>query len=210
MRSLYVIMVLSVVLAGCVANQNKSDIARTLTNQDQAEVNADGQSPKLNDNFLVASTTDLLLGTKVMVMGSDDATGAIAAGRIIIGNADTNFDEFISGTMMAGPRPEGQLKDQDNNQDANVTPPVDDATPRMGLPEGFKNMTDEQRAQMRARFEQSGGTASGQARRAGGMAVTRAVGQIMKVDETSLTIKLDDGGSKLIFISGTTTILKIK
>lgn len=70
----------------------------------------------------------------------------------------------------------------------------------------FGNMTDEQRQQMAQRFGADGAAASGGQRvRATGGGIA---GEIISKDEQSITIKLPDGGSKIIFYSDSTKITK--
>lgn len=68
----------------------------------------------------------------------------------------------------------------------------------------FANLSPEER---QARMQQFGANASGNARmmRSDG---EFAAGEILSKDEKSMTIKLQDGGSKIIFFSESTPIIK--
>ena len=68
---------------------------------------------------------------------------------------------------------------------------------------GGQNMTQEQRAQFGGGF--GGGQRGG---RNGGANGTFAAGEVIAKDEKSITVKLRDGGSKLVFFSSTTPVMK--
>ena len=75
-------------------------------------------------------------------------------------------------------------------------------------PADFANMTPEQRQQ---RFAQMGGQGQRNgtgANRAGGFGGA-TIGEIISQDSSSLTIKLRDGGSKVVFFSADTKINKM-
>jgi len=75
-----------------------------------------------------------------------------------------------------------------------------------GAAAGFANLTPEQR---QARIQQMEGTATsgGQKRMQAGTGFVN--GEIISKDDTSITVKLQDGSSKIIFYSGTTQIGKM-
>jgi len=68
-----------------------------------------------------------------------------------------------------------------------------------------KGLSSNQRQQMGAQF---GGNNGGQ-RRVGGQAGGLINGEIISKDDKSITVKLRDGGSKIVFYSATTTVGKI-
>lgn len=69
-------------------------------------------------------------------------------------------------------------------------------------PANFANMTPEERQALRGQFGNGGG-------RGGRTGNGGASGEIISKDATSITIKLRDGsGSKIVFLSGATPIMK--
>lgn len=72
----------------------------------------------------------------------------------------------------------------------------------------FANMTPEQR---QARAQQFGGTAGSVGARVGGMRGQNGGligGEVLSKDDKSVTVKLMDGGSKIILLSSSTTVMK--
>jgi len=65
---------------------------------------------------------------------------------------------------------------------------------------------------MREQMGAGGGTAGGGRVRSGNLSngATRLVGEILYKDDTTITLKLTDGGSKLIFYSDETKVMKFK
>lgn len=70
----------------------------------------------------------------------------------------------------------------------------------------FINLSPEER---QARMQEFGAGAGAGGRVAGGSRAGGAVaGEILSMDDKSVTVKLRDGGSKIIFISGSTQVMK--
>lgn len=70
--------------------------------------------------------------------------------------------------------------------------------------QNLRNLSPEERQQ---KFQELGANASGAAGRRGG-STNGAAGEIIAKDDKSITIKLRDAGSKIIFFSDTTEITK--
>ena len=180
-----------------------------------------GQMRIMNDNFAAASLSALAVGQKIMVMGAANADGSVMANQIIIGNADTDFSTSTFFRGLAGPGTasgtEGGLPDRQMPQGEDSRQRQREWQERTGgeRPDfsRFENMTDGEREAMRERMmAEGGGMAGGGARqitRGANSGASRLSGEILDLDHSSLTLKLDAGGSKLVFYSQSTMINKI-
>lgn len=188
----FVLCVVSVLLTGCGSQSDKEQ-------ENQQKVQQANEQDRWNENFSQASLSDLEIGQHVSIMGSQNSDGSILAERIMIGNNQIDFQD------MGMPRP--LPLDGDNNNSL-PGPPADFVGQRPDF-EQMQNMSDEEREKMGQEMIARRGEFSGAmpSRTDGGMA--RLVGEIIDKDEQTLTLKLEEGGSKLIFFSDATQIMKI-
>jgi hypothetical protein len=187
---------------GCDFNKFQSD-QTSETSPGEEEWPADeNRLPNPDDNFLEADLADLSVGEQVTVLGSENDDGSLWVSRIIIGGAEINFD-FGVPTSPSGSKE--QLKFSDNQE--NFDPPAEGSRPNF---EGFQDMSDEERQQMREEMMAQGASRGGLRTNGAVSDMVRLSGEILDFNDASLVLKLPEGGSKIIFISNSTVILKAK
>ncbi|MFH1187908.1 MAG: hypothetical protein V1688_03560 [bacterium] len=191
------VLCLSVLLiSGCGANANTNSNSSQNTNQPQQQSN---QTPQriTNENFSQGSLADLEIGKKVMVMGKQNTDGTIVASQVIVANSDVDFSQL-------GPNRNQQQKNSaDPSQFQNLT--EEERAQLRAQRGGGQNLTDEQKAQFRT---QMGGKSNG--KRQMNRSMAHLNGEITAKDDTSITLKLKDGSAKLVFVSDATIVDIIK
>lgn len=195
--------IISLTVAGCSISNKKTNENQQNNDQKPVQNAGDEQMNRWNENFSEGSLSDLKISQKVSVMGTKNANGSIAANQIIIGDSETDFNE-LGENMRSGGR-NATNTNLENNLGSQPPQRPEGQSPNF---EQFQNMTGEERAKLRPE------------RMAGGMGrgapanidqkMARLNGEILDKDDTSLTLKLATGGSKLIFFTEDTKILRPK
>lgn len=185
---LSIFLIALLLIIGCSKkNEQNSNEQRNQNQEQQIEEN---QLPRWNENFEEAGSDDLIIDQQILVMGTENSDGSISANEIMIGNTEADFEN------MGGF--EGQRGNFEQMQNSSYS-------------ERFQNMSDEERAkfmvEMRVQREASGGSFPRANMRGG---TSRLNGEIIDKDDTTITLKLEDGGSKLIFFSDSTRVSMIK
>ncbi len=208
MKKSYFIIALAVILllvTGCLGGgqetANKEPVQEQTPEQTREQEGGENQRPGWNDNFSEGNLSDLNIGQRVLVMGTENDDGSVSADRIMIGDIETDFNQM--GRGMPSRQEEGDSNDLPNRM------------PQM--PEGeqpnfeqFQNMTEEERVKFREERMVQRGTGGMMRTNNSGQNIVRLNGEIIDQDNGVLTLKLEDGGSKLVFFSESTNILKIK
>ncbi len=202
-KSLFIIPCLAITLiffTGCATkNKVNEDIQENHSQTETKDSNAPANT--FGNNLEEANLDDLTIGQKIIVMATEDSDGNASANQILIGNAETDFKKF---NQMARPK----IQTVENNVESKTITHPTNMPDRQNF-EQFQNMTEEDRAKLREKM-QANNVNKGTKTFSTKQAITRFIGEIIKKDKTSLTIKLDVGGSKLIFFSTDTKVNIIK
>jgi hypothetical protein len=190
----FILIVILVAMTGC-GNENKET-----SNQNGDQQTETNRVFRTNENFAEASLDDLEIGQQVLAMAVENSDGSLTAENLIIGGESQDWQ------MAFGPmQPRSGMPGEDGQ-----TSPDFSAGERPNFEE-LQNMSEEERTQfmenMRAERQQAGANLSG---RRGGNMITRLAGEIIDMDDKSVTLKLEEGGSKLVFYSDKTVVLKPK
>ena len=202
----YVIFALLAMLMLVGASCGNKDTKKNTQNQG-TQTSQNRQSFWDNDNFVNASSTDLKVGTKIFVMGEKNSDGSTTADGILIG-ANQDSLRNIMRTKTSSTPPQGTTGAGNKRPDTSQ----------------FQNMSEKERQGfMEQRMKERGITApeggfrkmngTGQktgARMAGAGGKSTINGEILNIDDSTITVKLADGGSKIILYSKDVLIKKIK
>lgn len=199
-----VTLLIVILLSGCSLWQSKPV---NKTNLQTASSTTSQRQNQMMLDYPEGSRVDILIGAKVMVLGPSNTDGSMFAERIFIGSTSTDFS-----TMQNG------FEKLPNIDNASGTPPnfnrleagerkiqdVDTASGRQ-VPPDFTNLSDEEKQLMQERMQNrtSGQNRPGQNTSAG---IGNVNGEVLNIDDSSLTLKLNSGGTKLVLFSEFTKI----
>jgi len=197
------LLFLLLVSTGCL-NKEVQDISeQNNNNQNQEAPNENNLSPGWNEYFIESNLNDLVIGKYILVMGTEN-NGSISANQIIIAKEKVDFEN-----MPRLMRPLINTNSGSQNSDSQPIQPLEGSNGQRPDFEEMQNMSNEERQkfmeEMRGRMgERNGGSGFRVAR----ASMERFEGEIIDLDKDIITLKLI-GGSKLIFYSNETKILKI-
>ena len=171
--------------SGKLQEENQSLNANVSETSQEGLRQEEGVQP---DEFSPGMPEDLVIGEKVVVRGTINQDGSITAETIHIGVSEEDFGDM--------PRLSPDNKATQERSPEGGRPSLPEGID----PEEFKNLSREERME---RMREVGGN------RAFSPDAGYARGDIIDKDEMSITIKLTEGGSKLVFYSDSTRIIKV-
>ena len=98
----YCVFLLLLATSGCGRQEQVN------TNQEQNQTNQSRElqvNPRVNweENFDKLTLNDVVVGKKVMVMGSEDDNKIVTAQQIFVGDSETDFEQMGRGMFGTGP-----------------------------------------------------------------------------------------------------------
>lgn len=197
MKKYYLILILFtafvLVESGCAIK--KANDAKAVNSTDNNNRRGDMASGTMQMNFGTPATiADLAIGKKVTIFGASNTDGTVNATRIVVGEMPMFGRVFASGTPFS----------------ASGTPPVPGDASQTPEGENFQppsgGMSPSQTGE-RDGFQRPGQMdGSGQRQMRGSNGQSRIFGEIMKLDDASIVLKIIDNGSKIVFYSAATEI----
>lgn len=156
-------------------------------------------------NFTTSTIAELKMGDKIVVTGVGNSDGSINATRIMVGDLPRGNGDFNTSTRSFHKNNINQ--NQTNNQPEmgdNMEPPQNDGSNQMPPSDasGQGNFSEGGRPNFQGDSNRSGRQASG------AMRDSMIIGEILSKSDNNLVVKMVDGGSKIIFFSSETKILK--
>lgn len=218
MKKIFIIMVVILAVGGgafffykkksATSDNSNTSVQSQQDMQAQRAKMAEEQKAFFAENFIMMSKDDLVAGDKVTIMGTENSDGSVIATNVLVGD-ETQLAEIMSKMRNNMPQRNAVDSSDTNNRQFTAQMPSGGRT-------DFQNMTEEERTKMREKWGANGGNVGGQ-QRAGGQVAggkrggqARISGEIFSKDDAGITLKLSNGGSKLIFFSNDTQILKSK
>lgn len=201
------ILTISMALAGCESHNSEieSDLGagdeQTQT-EDSSGREIDNRPAGFDDRFEEVGISALIIGQQISVVGTEDVSGIMSASQIVIGDLTDEFAKQAGAIEI-------------NNDDFNSTMVDENEVPKfMGVGDGqrpnFDEMSEEERTAMMEKTQSQRESSVGRGLNSVSSSVTRLSGEILEIDPTTLTLKIETAGSKLIFYSAQTKILKLK
>lgn len=190
-------LLLPLIMSGCAAKKGDQPAA-------EIRENDFSEAAMMRNRFEEASREDLKPGTRASVTGQKNADGSIEAEMIMLGEMPEDFRE------MSRPPQDSESRERPDFPEGSERPDF----PEGGMNPGrFRDLSQEERSRFIQERMASGEFVPGNSpRTAGGASGTaaRIAGEILEVDDSSLTLKLEEGGSGMVFFSEGTALRKPK
>jgi len=150
--TIFIILILLIAATGCSLpkkNDTENKISKTPHKEEANEqATTQNQFTRWQENFDKASSTAIIIGNRILTIGSEDSGGNITANRIIIGDNETNFNELgMNARVRTNENENNTAANNENNTHPNFT--------RGQMPD-FKNMNEEERTKMREEMRAMG------------------------------------------------------
>jgi len=193
--------------AGCASNKNNQENENKNGGEGARENNLQPGEQRIvmDDRFTTGTLESLELNQTIMVIGSENSDGSILANQIMIGGGQIDFDNIIGTSSRSNFINKEEMNGDENTQNMQGS----DRDFQNERPD-FMNMSEEERQNFREEMSANGGgdravfTEGATRQRQSAM---RLVGEIIEMDQHNITLKVEGGGSKLIFISEKTLFL---
>jgi len=190
---IFILLLALVIVVVRVNKKSRINDYQKIDNQSQVQQVQDNLSAKRNENFEQANLSDLIIGEKILAVGIENDDGSVSANQIIISDNATDFENIIE--SMQPPINNGSTNLNDNNQSSTGF------SGERPSPEQMQAMSKEERMEMiekiKAQKEANGmGNASNTEE-----SPLRLIGEIIDQDELIIILKLEAGGSRLVFLS---------
>lgn len=172
------IVAVILLISGC----GKTSTSETV----KLDVNRPKNDKQMKIDLPKGATIDLVVGKKIMAMGNSSQDGVFTASRIIIGGPQ--------GYGMFGGPVSSTTRTDFTQYPANIQ------NGEKGNIQWQRKLEDQDGKNVQQRADNPNRS------RTGGNNISRAIGEIVKIDQNSIILKADDGGSQIIFFSDKTEI----
>ena len=194
--------------SGCSKNNKTSGPNGNFDNQKFGSPTSTDRFAGLS--FTTSTIAELKVGDKIIVTGASNPDGSINATRIMLGDLPRGKGDFNTSTRSF------HQGNYNNNQSDNNQPPAGMGNGNMTPPQNGDDQNSPSGVPGQGNFQTGGqnqnnwGSGNNTQNRRGGFGTRGGmiIGEILSKSDNNLVIKMVDGGSKIVFFSTETKILK--